>query len=102
MAQTNIVRAIEAFHAANPAIVLQANVSRHPYSFIGDRRGGSDSGLPGIAAGDDAPTQTWHDGLLGHVGFDIILDHFPRVFQLHSTPHALWAAFYLVPSLTSC
>ena len=34
--------------------------------------------------------------------FDIILDHFPRVFQLHLTPHALRAAFYLVPSLTSC
>ena len=34
--------------------------------------------------------------------FDIILDHFPRVFQLHPTPHALWTVFYLVPSLTSC
>ena len=34
--------------------------------------------------------------------FDIILDHFPRVFQLHPTPHALWVVFYLVPSLTSC
>ena len=30
------------------------------------------------------------------------LDHFPRVFQLHPTPPALWAVFYLVPSLTSC
>ena len=34
--------------------------------------------------------------------FDIILDHFPRVFQLHPTPHALWAVFELVPRLTSC
>ena len=34
--------------------------------------------------------------------FDIISDHFPRILQLHPTPHALWAVFYLVPRLTSC
>ena len=34
--------------------------------------------------------------------FDIILDRFSRVFQLHPTPHAMWAVFYLVPRLTSC
>ena len=34
--------------------------------------------------------------------FDIIWDHFPRILQLHPTPHALWAVFYLVPRLTSC
>ena len=39
---------------------------------------------------------------MGTVNFDIILDHFPRVFQLHPTPHALWAVFYLVLSLISC
>ena len=34
--------------------------------------------------------------------FDIILDHFSRVSQLHPNPHALWAVFYLVPRLTAC
>ena len=44
---------------------------------------------------DLVPTHVYND-------FDIILDHFPRVFQLHPTPHAPWAVLYLVPSLTSC
>ena len=34
--------------------------------------------------------------------FDIILGPFSAHFQLHPTPHALWAVFYLVPRLTSC
>ena len=34
--------------------------------------------------------------------FDIILDHFCVRFSAPPTPHALWAVFYLVPSLTSC
>ena len=29
-------------------------------------------------------------------------DHFSTIYRLHPTPHALWAVFYLVPSLTSC
>ena len=29
-------------------------------------------------------------------------DHFPRVSQLHPTPHTRWAVFYLVPRLTAC
>ena len=37
---------------------------------------------------------------LGYGNFDIILDHFSRIFQLQPTPHALWAVFYLVPRLT--
>ena len=53
-----------------------------------------------------AQTERWAadqlSDLMAYNGFDIILDHFPRVFQLHPTPHALWAVFYLVPSLTSC
>jgi len=34
-----------------------------------------------------------------HGNFDIILDHFRRISQLHPTPHALCAVFYLVPRL---
>ena len=36
----------------------------------------------------------------GYNDFDIILDHFPRVFQLNPTPHAPRAVLYLVPRLT--
>jgi|UniRef100_A0A7S3EYP1 predicted DsbA family dithiol-disulfide isomerase len=42
------------------------NVTRHPYSFVGDLRGSGGS-LPGA----DAPlTQTWHDALLPYMGND--------------------------------
>ena len=47
-----------------------------------------------LAGGGSTSFMTWYND------FDIILDHFPRVFQLHPTPHALWSVFYLVPSLT--
>ena len=49
----------------------------------------------------DAASQTVDDQQM-YKDFDIILDHFSRVSQLDPTPHALWAVFYLVPSLTSC
>ena len=49
------------------------------------------TGVLGVSAGAS-------DVMYGN--FDIILDHLPRVFQLHPTPHALWSVFYLVPSLT--
>ena len=42
----------------------------------------------------------FRDALHLYGNFDIILDHFPRISQLHPTPHALWSVFYLVPSLT--
>ena len=34
--------------------------------------------------------------------FDIIWDHFPRISQLHPTPHTLCTVFYSVFRLTSC
>ena len=34
--------------------------------------------------------------------FDIILDHFSRISQLHLTPHMPCAAPYLVPMLIAC
>ena len=33
-------------------------------------------------------------------GFDIILDHIPRLSQPSTTPHAPWAILYLVAVLT--
>ena len=34
--------------------------------------------------------------------FDIVLDHFSRIFLLHPTPHALCTVFYLVTMLIGC
>jgi predicted DsbA family dithiol-disulfide isomerase len=59
-----VLHAIERFHATYPDVILELNVSRHPYSFLGDQRSGT-----GSMAGYDAPlTQTWHDALLGYMG----------------------------------
>ena len=59
-----MLHAIERFHATYPDVILELNVSRHPYSFLGDQRSGT-----GSMAGYDAPlTQTWHDALLGYMG----------------------------------
>ena len=32
-----MAHAIEAFHARHPGVALEINVTRHPYSFVGDR-----------------------------------------------------------------
>jgi hypothetical protein len=62
--KTHALHAVERFHRSYPDVVLELNVTRHPYSFIGDQRGGT-----GSLAGHDAPlTQTWHDALLGYMG----------------------------------
>ena len=59
-----MLHAIERFHASYPDVILEMNVTRHPYSFLGDQRSGA-----GSLAGYDAPlTQTWHDALLGYMG----------------------------------
>jgi len=51
-------------------VALQLNVTRHPYSFIGDARGPSGpGGLSGVGNGNK-PTETWHDALLGYMGGD--------------------------------
>ena len=53
-----------------------------------------------------AQTERWAadqlSDLMAYNGFDIILDHFPRVFQLHPSLHGLWPVVYWLPSLTSC
>ena len=61
-----VVHAIEAFHELHPETAVEVNVTRHPYSFLGDSRT-SGGGLPGA----DAPlSQTWHDALLGYMNND--------------------------------
>ena len=47
--------------------MLEVNVTRYPYSFIGDSKGGAS--MAGAEAGE-AVTQTWHDALLGYMGGD--------------------------------
>jgi len=49
------------------------NVTRHPYSFIGDSKasdGAKSGGLQGVDKDgkESEPTETWHDGLLGYMG----------------------------------
>ena len=41
-----MLRAIDDFHAAHPDVALELNVTRHPYSFIGDSTG--DQGPGGL------------------------------------------------------
>lgn len=55
------------------------NVTRHPYSFIGDSRGSSGpGGLKGASDGG-ALTETWHDALLGYMGNNpVARDHAER------------------------
>ena len=59
---------MERFHTAHPDVVLQINVTRWPYSFIGDDRSGRSS-LAGSANGVELK-ETWHDALLGYMGND--------------------------------
>ena len=63
-----MLHALESFHAQHPDVALELNVTRHPYSFIGDSKA---SEGPGGLKGFDAPvTETWHDALLGYMGGD--------------------------------
>lgn len=48
-------------------MALELNVTRHPYSFIGDSR--EPQGPGGLKGSDGSPpTETWHDALLGYMG----------------------------------
>ena len=47
-------------------MALELNVTRYPFSFVGDSRGGGGS-LKGADDGDQL-TETWHDALLGYMG----------------------------------
>jgi len=49
-------------------VALELNVTRHPYSFIGDARADA-GGMPGYQKGVP-PKETWHDALLGYMGGD--------------------------------
>jgi len=49
----HITKALERFHASNPDVALAINVTRHPYSFLGDSKSGGFLRSGG----------TWHDGL---------------------------------------
>lgn len=63
-----MLNALESFHTHHPDVALELNVTRHPYSFIGDSK--SPQG-PGGLKGFGAPvTETWHDALLGYMGDD--------------------------------
>lgn len=55
------MEAIRQFHAGHPRIALQINVTRRPYSFLGDSKSES---------GKRHKLSTWHEGLLGYVGGD--------------------------------
>ena len=59
---------MDRFHARHQDVALLLNVTRYPYSFLGDDRSGGGS-LKGAADGDE-PTETWHDALLGYMGND--------------------------------
>ena len=47
-------------------MALELNVTRFPFSFVGDSRGGGGS----LKGADDGAqlTETWHDALLGYMG----------------------------------
>lgn len=62
------MHALEAFHDKHPDSALELNVTRHPYSFIGDSRGPSGPG--GLAGAGGALKETWHDALLGYMNND--------------------------------
>jgi len=59
---------LSAFHEAHPDIALLLNVTRHPYSFNGDRRK-QDGALTG-AGYPEGQEPTWHESLLGYCGDD--------------------------------
>lgn len=63
-----MLHAIDRFHAAHPDVALELNVTRHPYSFIGDSR--EPAGPGGLQGASSKPTETWHDALLGYMGGD--------------------------------
>ena len=52
--------AIGRFHDRFPDTALQLNVTRYPYSFLGDSKGGGH-----LRSGGEA---TWHDGLIDYTG----------------------------------
>ena len=49
-------------------MALVLNVTRHPYSFIGDSR--ASQGPGGLKGYGEGATQTWHEALLGYAGND--------------------------------
>lgn len=55
--------ALETFHKRHPTVSLLLNVTRHPYSFNGDRRS-PNTDIP------EGQEKTWHEGLLGYCGGD--------------------------------
>lgn len=60
---------MDAFHKRHADTALLLNVTRHPYSFLGDARGGR--GRSGGLAGAGTPEgkePTWHESLLGYFG----------------------------------
>ena len=61
-----MLRAIDNFHKTHPTTALELNVTRHPYSFIGDSRGEDAGG--GLKGASDGQLSTWHDALLGYMG----------------------------------
>ena len=51
---------------------------------------------------DNCKVDIFSLGCIVYGNFDIILVHFPRVSQLHPTPHAPCAMLHLVPMLVVC
>jgi len=52
------------FHETNSEVGIALNVTRHPYSFIGDSKIASMAG----ASTPEGSEPTWHDSLLGYCG----------------------------------
>lgn len=52
----HIANALERFHASYPDVALAINVTRHPYSFLGDSKNGGFLRSGG----------TWHEGLVDY------------------------------------
>ena len=51
------MQALERFHASHPDVALAINVTRHPYSFLGDSKNGE-----GVLRSGG----TWHEGLMDY------------------------------------
>ena len=62
------MHALATFHTKHPNLALAINVTRHPYSFIGDSKSPEGSSLSGYAGKSQVPTTTWHESLLGYTG----------------------------------
>ena len=62
----SILNAIDAFHSSHPDLALQINVTRHPYSFVGDRPAQSmrQGELDGIGT-DDSALRTFSEQMAG-------------------------------------